>query len=88
MYLYEYNYTLGQIRADNLPELAPGQSGWRVGISGTKLSVPEPKAKSYAKETTKLWKRIQEEYPDTPWALLAERESMISLGLAWKGKSD
>ncbi len=88
MYLYEYNYTLGQIRADNLPELAPGQSGWRIGISGPKLNVTEVKAKAYAKEVTKLWKRIQTEYPDTPWALLAQRESMIALGLAWKGKSD
>ncbi len=88
VYLYEYNYTLGKIRGDDLPELAPGQSGWRVGISGSKITVPDQKAKAFAKEAQKLWKHIQDEYPDTPWALLAQRESMIALGLAWRPKSD
>jgi hypothetical protein len=88
IYLFEYNYTLGQIRLDNLPELAPGQSGWRVGISGAKITVTEGKAKTYAKDTKKLWDRIQRDYPETPWALLAQRESMIALGLAWRPKSD
>ncbi|HZZ81127.1 MAG TPA: caspase family protein [Gemmataceae bacterium] len=88
MYLYEYNYTLGQIRADNLPELAAGQSGWRVGISGAKLNVTENEAKDLAKKTKKLWNEIEERYPDTPWALLAQRESMIALGLTWRAKSD
>jgi hypothetical protein len=88
VYLFEYNYTLGQIRADNLPELAPGQSGWRVGISGSKLNVTENDAKDLAKKTKKLWDKIEESYPDTPWSLLAQRESKIALGLTWKAKSD
>jgi hypothetical protein len=88
VYLYEYNYTLGQIRADNLPELAPGQTGWRVGISGPKLNVTENDAKDIAKKTKKLWEKIEESYPETPWSLLAQRESKIALGLIWKAKSD
>jgi Caspase domain len=88
VYLFEYNYTLGQIRADNLPELAPGQSGWRVGVSGAKLNVTENDAKDLAKKTKKLWDKIEESYPDTPWSLLAQRESKIALGLTWKAKSD
>ncbi|MSU79104.1 MAG: hypothetical protein EXS16_13570 [Gemmataceae bacterium] len=87
IYLFEYSYTLGQIRADNLPELAPGQSGWRIGTS-KKITVTEQKAKALNKATTKLWKRLQDEYPDTPYAILAERESIISLGLQWRPKSD
>lgn len=87
VYLFEYSYTLGQIRADNLPDLAPGQSGWRIG-TGKKIAVTESKAKALSKSTTKLWKRIQDEYPGTPWALLAQRESMIALGLQWRPKSD
>jgi hypothetical protein len=88
VYLYEYNYTLGKIRGDDLPELAPGQTGWRVGISGAKITVPDQKAKGFAKDVQKLWKRIQDDYSDTPWSLLAQRESMIALGLAWRPKSD
>lgn len=87
IYLFEYSYTLGQIRADNLPELAPGQSGWRIG-TGKKIAVTEQKAKALNKATAKLWKRLQDEYPDTPYAILAERESIISLGLQWRPKSD
>jgi hypothetical protein len=87
VYLFEYSYTLGQIRADNLPELAPGQSGWRIG-TGKKIAVTESKAKALSKESKKLWERIQTQYPGTPWALLAQRESMITLGLAWRPKSD
>jgi hypothetical protein len=88
VYLYEYNYVLGKIRGDDLPELASGQTGWRVGISGAKITVPDQKAKGFAKDAQRLWKHIQEEYPDTPWSLLAQRESMIALGLAWRAKSD
>ena len=87
VYLFEYSYILGQIRSDSLPELAAGQSGWRVG-SNAKITVPEPEAKAMAKEISKLWKKVQDDYPDTPWALLAERESMMALGLQWRGKSD
>jgi hypothetical protein len=88
VYLYEYNYMLGKIRGDDLPELAPGQTGWRIGTSGAKISVSDQKAKGFAKDAQRLWKRIQEDYSDTPWSLLAQRESMIALGLAWRAKSD
>ena len=87
IYLFEYNYTIGQVRNDNVPELAPGQNGWRIG-TGKKIAVTEPEAKNYFKETKKLWQRIQDDYPDTPWALLAERESLVSIGLSWRPKSD
>jgi hypothetical protein len=87
VYLFEYSYTLGQIRADNLPELEPGQSGWRIG-TGKKIAVTESKAKALSKESKKLWERIQTQYPGTPWALLAQRESLMTLGLAWRAKSD
>ena len=87
VYLIEYNYVLGRVRADDLPELAPGQSGWRIG-TGTKVNVTEKKAKDIAKDTKKLWDRITKEYPDTPWAMLAQREKQITLGLKWRPKSD
>lgn len=87
VYLIEYNYLLGRVLADDLPELAPGQTGWRIG-SGKKIAVTERKAKDLAKDTKKLWDKIVADYPDTPWALLASREKDIALGLQWRPKSD
>ena len=48
--LFEYNYTLGQIRADNLPELAPGQSGWRIGVSGLQAQCHRERCEGPGKE--------------------------------------
>jgi hypothetical protein len=87
VYLIEYNYVLSRVRADDLPELAPGQTGWRVG-TGKKIAVNEAKAKDFAKDTKKLWDRIMNQYPDTPWSLLAKREKEITLGLQWRPMSD
>ena len=87
VYLFESSYVLAQIRAESLPDLGPGQTGWRIG-SRKKIQVNESKAKQYAKDVSKAWKKIDEEYPDTPWALLAKRENLIALGLEWRAKSD
>ena len=75
------------VTANTGPGPRNGQNGWRLGTT-KKIAVTEAKAKAYAKDTTKLWKRIQDEYPQTPWSMLAQRESMISLGLQWRPKSD
>ncbi len=85
VYLIEYNYQIGQIRADALPELKGGQKGWLIEPA-KKVSVTEQKAKALFKETAKLWKEIQKEHKGTPWALIAQRESMIPLGLQWRAK--
>jgi hypothetical protein len=87
VYIYEYSFLLGQVRRDELPALEPGQDGWRVG-SRKKIQVTEPKAKTYAKEVATAWKEIQKSYPDTPWAVLAHRESLVALGLEWRPKKE
>jgi hypothetical protein len=87
VYLLEYNYLVAGIRADRLPDLEAGQSGWRVGTS-KKIKINEAKAKALVKEIGKLYKKIEAEYPDTPWAILARRENLVALGLEWRAKSD
>ncbi len=87
IYLYEYSFVLGQIRSDSLPSLEPGQNGWRIAAS-KKISVTEASVKKMAKETAKAWKTIQDEYQDTPWAIMAHRESLVGLGLEWRSKAD
>jgi hypothetical protein len=85
IFLFECDYTLGQVRADALPKLAAAQDGWKI-ISRPKISVTETKAKDLAKTRIKLLKRIQEEYAETPWAFFAERESKRDLGMEWAAK--
>src|SRR5262249_10904969 len=83
VYMNEYNYILGDIRADRLPVLEGDASGWRLGFK-QKLSTNEPKVKNMAKDIAKLWKKIGDEHPNTPWALLAQRESLYAMGLEWR----
>ena len=87
VYINEYNYILGDIRADRLPALEGDASGWRLGFK-QKLSTNESKVKNMAKDIGKLWKKIAEEHPNTPWALLAQLESLYAMGLEWRASRD
>ena len=73
--------------ADNLPHLEPVHNGWRVG-SQKKVQINEPKVKELVKNISKTWKRIADENPGTPWAILAARENMTALGLVWRPSRD
>jgi hypothetical protein len=86
-YLYEYGYMLGQIRRDDLPPLPKEGGRWRL-VPRPKVQVPEAVAKAHAKEAAIAWKAIQEAYPDSPWAVAAERESQTPLGLEWQVRKD
>ncbi|MFO0864104.1 MAG: caspase family protein [Gemmataceae bacterium] len=87
VYVFEYNFMLAQIRSDSLPTLEPFHTGWRIG-SRTKVSVNESKVKDTVKSIGKLWKRVAEENPGTPWAVLATRESRYAMGQEWRPKQD
>ncbi len=87
VYMNEYDYILGDIRADRLPTLEGDNTLWRLGFK-QKLSTNESRAKNMAKEISKLWKRIEEEHPNTPWALLAQREKLYAMGLEWRASRD
>jgi hypothetical protein len=85
LFLYECDYTFGQVRADTLPKLATNEASWKI-VLRPKLNVTEPKAKSLAKARLKLLNQIQKEHAETPWAFFAERESKRDLGMEWMGK--
>jgi hypothetical protein len=87
VYIFEYNFMLAQIRSDSLPALEPFHTGWRIG-SRTKVSVNESKVKDTVKSIGKLWKKIAEDNPGTPWAVLATRESRYAMGQEWRPKQD
>ena len=85
VYLWEYDFTIGQVRADNLPKLEMDQNGWKIAPR-PKISVPEAKAKALLKTRSKHLQKIQEEHAGTPWSYFAERESKRDLGMEWVGK--
>jgi hypothetical protein len=82
--VYEYNYALGRIRTDSLPALAKGQVGWQLVAQPAQVRIPEAKARQAAREAARLWEKIAEDYPGTPWALAAEQERKLPLGLDWE----
>lgn len=87
VYVDEYNFILADIRGDRLPALEGDDTLWRLGFQ-QKLSTTESKTKNRAKEINKLWKKITQEHPSTPWALMAQRESLYAMGLKWNASRD
>jgi hypothetical protein len=83
VYLYQYNYVLAKIRGDSLPPLEDGFSGYRLG-SLKKVTVPESKVKAWVKDIDRTWQKIINDYPHTPWELIARRERLTALGLDWR----
>jgi hypothetical protein len=82
IYVLEYNRALAEIRMDVL-ELPKGATGFQLA-STEKPTAKVDEMREWTKQLKKHWKQIIEDYPDTPWALLARREKDASLGLEWK----
>ena len=82
VFLFEYNFTMGQIRADYLPDLGVGENGWKI-VSRPKIAVTENKPKNWARERMRRLRKIQEDHAGTPWAFFAERDSKRDLGMEW-----
>ena len=81
-YIYEYQSMLGQLRKE-LPARDPNlHNGWRLA-SQEKLQ-GDKAGKDMAKEAKKIWDKIIEKYPGTPWELLAKRDRLTTLGLEWQ----
>ncbi|HEY1379142.1 MAG TPA: hypothetical protein VGF55_20235, partial [Gemmataceae bacterium] len=82
-YLQEYNLMLGKAKRDELPPLDPKlHNGYRLS-SQEKLQSPK-EVKDLASESRKLLAKIIKENPGTPWEILAKRERLTALGLAWQ----
>jgi hypothetical protein len=85
VHLAEYNYLLGQFRTDKVPALEPGDIRWRLSPSDrVGLTIPEAYYKGLVKEIKRGWEVLAKNYPGTPWAYQAERESRVILGLTWQ----
>ena len=83
VYAEEYNYALAEIRNDKVPKLEEGDKVFRLS-SQSKVNISEPTIKTMHKELSKKWPQFAKTYADTPWAVMAQREAPVLLGLAWK----
>jgi hypothetical protein len=83
IYVADYNFILGQFRGDTRADLGVGDRLWRLAPKG-KLSTNENLYKDLALDVKKGLEKLVKDYPDTPWALQAQRESELLLGVYWQ----
>lgn len=83
VYVMDYNFILGQFRGDAREDLGPGDRLWRLSPR-EKVSTNETVYKEMAKEVKKGWEKLAKNFPQTPWAIEAQRESAVLLGLTWR----
>jgi hypothetical protein len=75
----EYNFVLGnKLRKDAPPLKDKANNGWQL-VTQSKLQLKE--SRDLAKKRDKLLEKIEKDYPDTPWTVLAKRDKSTALGL-------
>jgi hypothetical protein len=78
---YEYNWTCARMKKDP-PKFSNSKfNAWRL-VPDPNIQY-SPKAASAAREAESLLRRVIEDHPTTPWALLAQRELQDPLGFKW-----
>jgi len=83
-FMHEYDLALGNIRTDTLPprDDKKGQSGIQM------VSVEKMKSKKDIRDigdaAKEIYTKLADEHKGTPWAVLAKRSRVISLGLEWR----
>ena len=83
VYVVEYNFNLAKIRTDSLPPLEEGDKLYRL-TAQEKVTTNEGYIKQYVKDLKKGWPALATNYPDTPWAVMAQREQAVLIGLSWQ----
>lgn len=82
-YVNEYNLMLAKIRKDELPPIDPKlHNGLRLASVEKMQSGKE--VRDSAGDAKKLFDRLIAENPGTPWEVLARRDRLTALGLAWQ----
>lgn len=78
---YEYNWACARMKKDPLKFSSPKFNAWRLDPDSA-IQYSE-KAVTAGKEAQRLLRRVIEEHPATPWAILAQRELRDPLGFKW-----
>ena len=77
----EYNWACAKMVKDAPKFTKPSSNAWRL-VPDEEIHYSD-KAKVAGDEAQKLLKRVVDEHPGTPWALLAKRELKDPLGFKW-----
>lgn len=80
---FGYQNTLAAMSASPLSFKQAGSNQWKLVPSANWQSYP-PSIKKIAGRATFYLKRVIDEHPHTPWAMLAEHELSTELGWAWQ----
>jgi hypothetical protein len=78
---YEYNWACAKMKKDAPKFQKPDSNAWRL-VPDEEIHYSD-KAAAAAAEARSLLKRVVEEHPETPWALLAQRELKDAFGFKW-----
>jgi hypothetical protein len=78
---YEYNWACAKMKKDAPKFEKPDSNGWRL-VPDEEIHYSD-KAAAAAAEAKALLKRVVDEHPGTPWALLAQRELKDAFGFKW-----
>jgi hypothetical protein len=77
----EYNWVCARMKKDPPKFTDPRSNAWRL-VPDRAIQYSE-NAAAAAREAEALLRRVVEQHPATPWALLAQRELKDPLGFKW-----
>jgi uncharacterized protein YegL len=78
----EFNSICAKFLRDQPKFKNPGSNTWKL-VPSEEIGTRDPRAKEVAAEARRLLKRVVDEHPGTPWALLAQRELKDPFGFKW-----
>jgi hypothetical protein len=78
----EFNSACARMIKDQPKFKNPGSNTWRL-VPSEEINARDPQAKAVADEARRLLKRVVDDHPGTPWALLAKRELKDPFGFQW-----
>jgi len=84
-YANQYNLALANVRSGKLPDLEPGQNGYRL-TAETNLDKNTPaNYKEMFNEARNALTEIAKGHANTPWAVLAKSDRTVAIGLRLTG---
>ncbi len=78
----EFNSACARMLKDQPKFKNPGSNTWKL-VPDDEINARDSQAKVVAEEARKLLKRVVDDHPGTPWAMLAQRELKDPFGFKW-----